>query len=76
MMITKPIFLARKAQSGFVNHRGGLKRLVCVFAGHLVRCQPAQFGVNERQQFPSGLFFGPLDRFKTGPRTGQLTLMW
>jgi hypothetical protein len=45
------IVFTREPQPRFMDQRGGLQRLVELFAGHLVGGELAQFVIDQRQQF-------------------------
>ena len=58
------LVLSGQAQPGFMNQRGGLESVAGTFARHLVRGQPAQFVIDERQQLLGGLGLALLDGFE------------
>ena len=51
--------LAAEPKPGFVDERGGLEGVTRSFARHLLRRQPAEFVIDQRQQFRSSLRIAP-----------------
>ena len=58
------IAVADEAQPGFMDKCGWLQRLARGFVGHLVGGQPAQFFVDQRQQFVRRMFLPGANRNK------------
>ena len=49
-ILTVHILLLDQAQVGFMHQRRGLQQMIGAFASHVIRCEAAQFVIDQRHE--------------------------